>query len=173
MSRAGILLLCSLLYTGCGDDSDDSAPITESDTSEDVSSELVAESIGAELQGEQSDATTDVVTLGELLDYVKRFDDGTVWHHGEETDDSLIGTWISTDGDGHRIVFGADGSFSEDFNGRMTTGLFAVSDAGKIVAFSKSQGVGLGSHFQFGGETITGPKGPDPQAEWRRANAGD
>ena len=60
------------------------------------------------------------------------------------------------------------GTFSEDFRGNMTTGLYAISADGRIATFSKWREIGLSSHFKFDGQTITGSKGPMPSVEWKR-----
>lgn len=169
------VILAVFLCNGCSTDAPTSAPRDDRDSSSDVSSAAAVISTSdvesERAESDQGSANADVVTRGELDAYRARFDDASVWHYGEGTDGELEGTWISVDGDGHRIVFGPDGLFSEDFNGNMTTGQYAISDTGRIVAFSKWDGISLGSHFQLDGETITGPKGPNPHAEWRRAAA--
>jgi len=116
----------------------------------------------------ESDNDTNPVTREELDDQLTRLNDTSTWHYGERAAGELAGTWTSADGDGHRIVFGADGSFSEAFSGKMTTGRYAISNNGRIVAFSKANGIGLGSHFWLDGKTITGPKGSKPKAKWKR-----
>lgn len=119
----------------------------------------------------QAQQTTTPVTKEALDDYLTGFGNSGTWNYGERVIGELAGTWISTDGDGHRIVFnvdGEDGSFSEDFNGNMTKGLYAISNHGKIVTYSKINGIELGSHFQFDGNVITGPRGPNPSATWKR-----
>ena len=167
------LFLFAILCAGCGTDPADSASQSEGDASDDASSAAVTDVTDADQQDDREYGTTDVVTRADLDQYMANFEGESGWIYGERTEGELVGTWISVDGDGDRVVFGADGSFSEDFIGKMTTGLYAISDTGKIVAFSESGGVSLGSHFQLDGETITGPKGPNPSAEWRRAEVSE
>lgn len=108
------------------------------------------------------------VTREDLDQKLARFRNISGWHYGERTTGELAGTWVLADGGGARLVFGANGSFRQDFNGHMTTGLYAISDSGRIVAFSKWNDIGLGSHFWFDGKTIVGPRGPLPKVEWVR-----
>lgn len=104
----------------------------------------------------------------ELDSWIDELDGSSHWHYGERTDGELAGVWIAEDRSGHRLVFGADGSFSEDFNGELTAGLFAISDEGRIAAFSARKGINLRSHFRFDGTNVIGPKGPDPTMKWSR-----
>jgi len=106
-----------------------------------------------------------LVTRVHLDDWIARFDDQSNWNYGERTDGELAGTWASVDGDGNRIVFGANGSFSTNFVGNMNSGLYAISDMGRIVAVATPGG---SYHYWFDGKTITGPKGPNPNAQWKR-----
>lgn len=113
------------------------------------------------------------ISRQDLDEYLAQFGNATGWTYGERSPGELAGTWASLDGDGHQLVFnagGSEGAFSESFNGKMTSGLYAISPEGKIVAFSKSNDVGVGSHFKLAGETIIGPKGPNPNAQWQRVD---
>lgn len=106
---------------------------------------------------------------GDLEKWLQRFNDNTRWRYGERCPGELAGVWMPVDGSAAPLVFGADGSFSEAFNGRMVSGLYAISETGRIATFCRSSNGGaLGSHFQFDGCTIKGPKGPDPEAAWTR-----
>lgn len=101
-----------------------------------------------------------------------RYKDVTVWHYRERKAGELEGTWVSRESGGAKVVFGADGSFSENFGGKMTNGLYAISDKGLIVSYSEREGGGsLGSWYrlQSDGKTLTGPSGPRPDAVWIRA----
>lgn len=92
------------------------------------------------------------------------------WHYGERKAGELEGTWIY-EGGSDKAVFGADGSFSESFAGKMTKGLYAISDKGLIVTYSEREGGGeLGSSYQLqsDGKTLIGPHGPKPNAVWKR-----
>ncbi|CAN5292880.1 hypothetical protein BH23VER1_BH23VER1_12390 [soil metagenome] len=92
------------------------------------------------------------------------------WHYRERKAGELEGTWIC-EGGSDKAVFGADGSFSESFDGKMTKGLYAISDDGLIVTYSVREGGGwLGGWYrlQSDGKSLTGPKGPIPNAVWRR-----
>ncbi|MGB0596530.1 MAG: hypothetical protein ACPGLY_07575 [Rubripirellula sp.] len=115
---------------------------------------------------DENDVT--VVTREDLDQKLARLSNVSGWHYGERTPGELAGTWVLADGDGAPLVFGANGSFRQDFNGHLTTGLYAISDSGRIVTFSKWNDIGLGSHFWFDGKTIIGPKGPLPKVEWVR-----
>ena len=107
-------------------------------------------------------------TRKDLDNFIGKSRTTATWHYRERAEGELAGTWISTDGNGHILVFGAGGEFSRSFSNNMTTGLFAVSDEGRIMAFSKWDGIGLGSHYRFDGKTITGPQGPNPLVRWVR-----
>jgi hypothetical protein len=107
-----------------------------------------------------------------LEKFMARYKDVTVWHYRERKAGELEGTWVSRDSGGDKLVFGADGSFSENFGGEMTKGLYAISDKGLIVTYSESEGGGsLGGWYQLqtDGKTLTGPSGPRPDAVWIRA----
>lgn len=172
MLRAlGFLLLSVFFCTACRTD----VPQADRDSSSNQSSasrEQSADNSSATGQATvESGTAAAAVTRKDLDQRIANYNDTSAWHYGERTDGELAGTWMSVDGDGHHIVFGADGSFSTDFNGNMTTGLYAISDNGRIVAFSKWNGIGLGSHFMLDGKTLTGPKGPRPNAQWTRTEA--
>lgn len=109
-----------------------------------------------------------VVSLDDLKARLEMFPNEVNWTSGERTPGELAGKWVSQDQDQEVVIFHADGSFSEDFNGNMTTGFFMISDSGRIATLSSWKDVQLGSHFQFDGETIVGPKGPLPRVEWKR-----
>jgi len=175
----------ALLLCGCPNDapqsqSTGSGTAQQTDAaSSDAANKEPAEDDPANLQGRQSqtessDATvgraagTAAVTRQDLDDWIARLNDTSTWHYGERTEGEIAGSWTSVDGNRHRMVFGANGSFSEDFNGNMTTGLYAISDKGRIAAVSKWKGVGRSCHFWFDGKTITGPKGPNPNVRWER-----
>lgn len=116
---------------------------------------------------------TPVMKRADLDNYKSIFKGQTGWTYGERTPGELAGTWRSVDQNRHGLVFDVDGvpgTFSEDFAGTMTVGLYAISSTGKIVTVSSAKGASLGSHFQLNGDTITGPRGPDPSVEFRRVD---
>ena len=116
------------------------------------------------------EAKKDPATRKKLEKYIARFDDKSKWHFGERTPGELAGKWISDNDPTSLLVFAADGSFSEYFNGKMTTGLYAISESGLVVAYSIPHGGGgLGSWFRLEGKNLTGPRGPQPEAIWKRA----
>jgi hypothetical protein len=165
-----ILIACFpiVLFSGC-------EPSTPPSDKTNATTDQSAKNSSSSHQGAANKLTSteqgsdaDVATRAELDEYAAAFTKNAIWHYGERTAGELIGIWESVDGDEHRIVFGADGHFSEQFNADMTTGLYAISDSGQIITFSKSNGVGLGSRFQLDGKSITGPKGPKPNARWER-----
>lgn len=166
-----VVLPCLLVCLGCASDpppavranadkqsSERQEKSVQNPTSEQPASEAISD----------GGADTRPVTRLDLDTYIARFKDTSAWHYGERTPGELAGTWTAVDGDGHRIMFGADGSFSEDFNGNLTTGLYAISENGRIVAFSKWNGIRLGAHYTLDGDLIVGPKGPQPKAKWSR-----
>ena len=109
------------------------------------------------------------VTRQELQLQIQRHKQNGKWHFGERVAGELAGTWRTVKGHDHPVVFGADGSYSEDFNGKMTQGLYAISDTGRVVSFSRWNGIGLGAHYQLDGKTLTGPSGPNPSEQWVRS----
>lgn len=161
LPQAVIVILGLLVFVGCN-------PVEPDKQKDSTKAQSNKEQQNAESQNQQPETPA---TREELDSYLSGFGNAGSWNYGERVIGELAGTWISTDGDGHKIVFnenGKDGSFSEDFNGAMSKGVYAISNNGKIVAYSKSGGVGIGSHFQFDGKIITGPKGPNPSASWER-----
>lgn len=108
------------------------------------------------------------ITHADLAGDIAKSKDNSQWHNGERTDGELVGTWTAADGTGHPLIFRADGSFSEDLAGRMTQGVYSISDNGRILTYSRANGVGLRSHFTLQRDTIRGPRGPKPSAIWKR-----
>ena len=117
---------------------------------------------------EKNNVADIAVTHADLDSQISRSKDQSTWHYGERTPGELAGIWTSVDGSGDRLVFGADGSVSEDLAGNMTQGVYAISDKGRILSFSKWNETGLRSHFWLDGEKIRGPRGPIPNAYWER-----
>lgn len=128
-------------------------------------------------QAEASEASTSTSTStvpptrADLDGYMARFDQSLPWTYGERVPGELAGVWVSDDPEGDPIEFevdGVPGTFSEDFVGHRTVGLYAIASDGKIVTVSRYGEASLGSHFQFHGDTITGPQGPNPNVTWHR-----
>ena len=114
---------------------------------------------------------TTPATRSELDRYLGKFRSEKNWTYGERQPAQLSGTWVALDSDGNRVVFDVDGvpgTFGQDFAGNMTAGVYAVSENNRVVCFSKWNGIGLGAHFTLVGETLTGPLGPNPAAQWQR-----
>ena len=107
-------------------------------------------------------------TRPELDAYLSKHKNPGKWHYGERVKGELAGTWEIAGKGGQRVVFGADGTYRENFNGNMTRGLYAVSDEGRVVAFSKWNGIGLGAYYRLEGEVLVGPNGPNPRERWLR-----
>lgn len=128
--------------------------------------ELTANPVDSELPNTTAGPA---VTRQELQLQIQRHKQNGQWHFGERVAGELAGTWRTVKGHDHPVVFGADGSYSEDFNGKMTQGLYAISDTGRVVAFSRWNGIGLGAHYQLDGKTLTGPRGPTPSERWVRS----
>lgn len=124
--------------------------------------------------GSRDQIDTTPATREQLDSYLAIFTSATNWTYGERTPGELAGTWVLADGGGHRIIFDVDGrpgTFSEELvNGKMTAGIYAVSDQGHIAAVSKGDGISLGSHFKFDGQFISGPRGPNPSVRWQRVD---
>ncbi|MBC8876836.1 MAG: hypothetical protein H8E44_46000 [Planctomycetes bacterium] len=175
-----VLLLCGCLQdssqsqSACSGNAQQSGAASSDAAKKEPAEDDLANLQERQAQTESSEATvggaadTAAVTRQDLDAWIARFDDTSIWHYGERTDGELAGLWTSVDANRHRIVFGADGSFSEDFLDNMTTGLYAISDKGRIAAVSKWKGIGCSGHFWFDGKTITGPKGPNPKVRWER-----
>jgi len=119
-------------------------------------------------EGKRSDGNP--ITHADLAQSIAKSKDRSTWHNGERTVGELAGMWTAVNGSGHLLVFMADGGFSEDLAGNMTEGVYAISDEGRILTYSKANGVGLRSHFRFDGNTIRGPLGPSPLVEWKRSS---
>ena len=114
---------------------------------------------------------TTPATRSELDRYLAKFRSEKNWTYGERQPDQLSGTWVALESGGNRVVFDVDGvpgTFGQDFAGNMTAGVYAVSENNRVVCFSKWNGIGLGAHFTLVGETLTGPLGPNPAAQWQR-----
>ncbi len=122
----------------------------------------------SEIQGDDKAAVSILITHADLAQAIAKSKDRSTWHDGERTVGELAGTWTAADGSGHALVFGADGSFGQEFAGDMTEGVYSISDKGRILTYSHRRGVGLRSHFRFDGKVIRGPRGPVPSAEWKR-----
>ena len=166
-----ISLLCLLGCSGCGSDSRPIVGGSSDERSSEQQGGIDGQKSSPKDRTLDGDLDTTPATREDLDKYLANFGDATNWSYGERTPGELAGTWVSVDDGGHRVVFdanGCQGAFSEDFNGNMTAGLYAVSPDGRIVAFSKWNGIGLGSRFKFEGQTITGPRGPNPSAQWKR-----
>lgn len=160
---AAVLLIGISLSVGCIKN----APAKKNDSQKQSNKEDVQKLN----QNDQLQSGSQPALRSELDSYLANFNNATNWTYGERVAGELAGTWISTDGDGHQVVFnqdGQDGAFGEDFNGARSNGLYAVSDDGKIAAFSRCNGMGIGSHFQLNGDLLTGPKGSNPSASWKR-----
>lgn len=123
----------------------------------------------------QSVAATDIVSVAteeELNNYLANFDDA-VWHRFERSLGELAGTWKESGRGGHQMIFDAKheaGTYLDGPAGNMVTARFAISDSGVLVTFLKRDGVGFGTHYKLDRETLTGPKGPNPAAIWKRQN---
>lgn len=184
------LLLCLFLCTGCQTDT----PLTSGSSNQDAANHESANQdavdastdSGTKINSQESEAAgrktlqgaaeLRPVTPKELSQHLARFANVSVWHYKERTDGELAGTWVSQDGDRSRLVFdvdGAKGTFSEDFNGNMTAGLYAISDDGLIATYSKWNGTGLRSRYKLDGQTIVGTKGPNPSAKWKRVDTSE
>ncbi len=107
-------------------------------------------------------------TREDLQAYLDRFKSSDTWHFGERVPGELVGTWRTVKRRDQPVLFRADGSYSQDFNGNRAEGLYAISDSGKVVAFSKWKGTGLGAHYQLRGQHLVGPRGPIPNERWQR-----
>ena len=169
MPRADMALSLSVVICiGCGTE----GPRSDQNTSAGRTSSARNQATVQENAGRKAVARQAVdrspATRQDLDDFIGKSGMTATWHYGERTAGELAGTWISTDGNGYLLVFGANGQFLQSFTDNMATGQFAVSDEGRIMAFSKWDGTGPGSHFWFDGQAITGPRGPNPLVRWVR-----
>ncbi len=178
--RHFVCLFCCVCLAGLGCQTDEAQQpvlkenaVTEGDLAESNMErpkiEVTANPVDS---GTRNTTVSPAVTRQELQLQLQRYKQNGQWHFGERVGGELAGTWRTVKGHDHPIVFGADGSYSEDFNGNMTQGLYAISDTGRVVAFSRWNGIGLGAHYQLDGKTLTGPNGPNPSERWVRSETG-
>lgn len=170
-----LVCFCVVLTSGCsrsdpGQTTGVGGAGTNVDKAQSGEDQTGIESGANSVELDEGAAAGPAVTREELEVQMERHGLNTQWHFGERVPGELAGTWRTVNRGEHPIVFGADGTYSEDFNGQMTKGLYAVSATGRVVAFSKWNGIGLGAHYQFDGITLTGPQGPNPSERWARVS---
>lgn len=171
-----VSLACLAFCLGCGT----AAPPAAVQSSTQGSAQQVAAAdnvvTGQSESSSQDQIDTTPASREQLDSYLAIFTSATNWTYGERTPGELAGTWVLENGGGHRIIFDVDGrpgTFSEELvNGKLTAGVYAVSDQGHIAAVSKGDGISLGSHFKFDGQFISGPRGPSPSVRWKRVHDG-
>ena len=181
--RTGCLacFFCCVCLAGFGCGTDDGqqpvggeTAVTEGYSGESNIAKQAIEDTSTSVDSRRRDTTVGpAVTRQELQLQIQRHKSNGQWHFGERVAGELAGTWRTVEGRGHPVVFGADGSYSEDFNGKMTEGLYAISDTGKIIAFSKWKGVGLSARYRLEGGMLIGPNGPTPNERWMRIETGE
>ena len=119
----------------------------------------------------QSPVDVTPATRAELDAFLAKFRSDKNWTYGEAEPGQLAGSWVDVESGGNEIVFdvdGVSGSYAQQFGEDMTAGHYAVSENNRVVCFSKWNGIGLGAHFTLVGDTLTGPRGPNPTAQWKR-----
>lgn len=188
MNRRWVALcVLTLVFTGCQDPSRETlesvqrissqegerngeATVSSTDDLSSDSSESERPLASTSLAAEE-EAAAAPITKADLDAYKARFDNPPPWTYGERVPGELAGVWVSDDPEGKPIEFDVDGvpgTFAEDFVGNRAIGLYAIASDGKIVTASQFGGASLGSHFNFNGQTITGPRGPNPMVTWHR-----
>ena len=109
----------------------------------------------------------------ELQKYIERFKNETNWTFNERHPGELRGQWLTVDKNDSMVEFnlnGVDGTFSSDFNGKRSIGVYAISETGRVVCYSRWNDIGLRTHFQLERGFLTGSRGPSPRVQWKRTN---
>ena len=109
----------------------------------------------------------------ELQKYIERFKNETNWTFNERHPGELRGQWLTVDKNDSMVEFnlnGVEGTFSSDFNGKRSIGVYAISETGRVVCYSRWNDIGLRTHFQLERGFLTGSRGPSPRVQWKRTN---
>ncbi|MEC8474565.1 MAG: hypothetical protein VXZ38_07945 [Planctomycetota bacterium] len=109
----------------------------------------------------------------ELQKYLERFNDETNWKFNERHPGELKGQWRTVDKNDSMLEFnlnGVEGTFSSDFNGKRSIGVYAISEAGRVVCYSSWNDIGLRTHFKLERGLLTGSRGASPRVQWKRTN---
>ncbi|MEC7680923.1 MAG: hypothetical protein VX694_16740 [Planctomycetota bacterium] len=112
----------------------------------------------------------------ELQKYIERFKNETNWTFNERHPGELKGQWLTVDKNDSMVEFnltGVEGTFSSDFNGKRSIGVYAISETGRVVCYSRWNDIGLRTHFQLERGFLTGSRGPSPRVQWKRTNAAE
>ena len=176
---AASVLATSLLAVGCHDqgDSQQAVVVTQENLAErtgDAKEEARPKVDAAAKAATSDEAPPNVdrpVTRADLERYMKVFSNERNWTFGERTPGELAGTWTPEDDSKASRVFnvdGVDGAYSETSFGLTVTGIYAVSENGKVVGVASGGGIFLGTHARLQDGVLVGPKGPNPNLTWRR-----
>ena len=109
----------------------------------------------------------------ELKKYIERFKDETNWTFNERHPGELQGQWRTVDKNDSMVEFnlnGVEGTFSSDFNGNRSVGVYAISETGRVVCYSSWNEIGLRTHFKLERGVLTGSRGPSPRVQWKRTH---
>ncbi len=109
----------------------------------------------------------------ELQKYLERFKDETNWTFNERHPDELKGQWRTVDKNDSMLEFNlndVEGTFSSDFNGKRSIGVYAISESGRVACYSSWDDIGLRTHFKLEKGFLTGSRGPSPRVQWKRTN---
>ena len=109
----------------------------------------------------------------ELKKYIERFKDETNWTINEGHPGELQGQLRTGDKNDSMVEFnlnGVEGTFSSDFNGNRSVGVYAISETGRVVCYSSWNEIGLRTHFKLEMGVLTGSRGPSPRVQWKRTH---
>ena len=109
----------------------------------------------------------------ELKKYIERFKNETNWTFNERHPGELKGQWHTVDKNDSMVEFnlnGVEGTFSSDFNGNRSVGVYAISETGRVVCYSSWNEIGLRTHFKLEMGVLTGSRGPSPRVQWKRTH---
>jgi hypothetical protein len=136
--------------------------------------ETGTQAVGNDVSGD-GPTRENTVSLEELKADIADFEDTSKWYFGNRPDGEPVGTWLSQDEDEEPLVFEKDGSFKCGFlwsqgRGIYSTGKYAISENGLIVAVAKHKGGRLGLFYHLQDGKIIGSRGPTPLVEWKKTN---
>ncbi|MEO1972618.1 MAG: hypothetical protein ABGX07_13735 [Pirellulaceae bacterium] len=181
---AAALVAVSLVCCGCNRGSSDSGSEDEAttDRTTQVTGDPLVDQKDSQVteNGVTDDGTAqgELVSLDELNADIAVFMDTSKWYYGSRPDGEPVGTWLSQDADSEPLIFEKDGSFKCGFlwsrgEGVYSTGKYAISENGLIVAVTKHKGGRLGLFYNLRDGTIVGSRGPTPLVEWKKTKSAE
>jgi hypothetical protein len=90
-----------------------------------------------------------------------------------ELKETLVGRWVSDDGDRIPVEFGADGSIAIgldllDWKWQTAKGTYVVSDDGKVKYTANLGGLTVRGHYTMKDSALIGSSGLNPAARWKK-----